>query len=236
MKSLKLYLLCLLAAATLLSAADPLTGFPFQNETLRYNVNWPSGLSLGDATFTAHKADAGGWTFDVAFNIGVPGFPLADKYKSTITADYCSTELTRDITHGSKKVTEKTTFDQKAGRANRQTMFPLGGGKTELEFTGCGRDALAFEYFARKELGQGRVPPAGKVFFGGGYQVTMAYTGAQNITVAEKQTVTDHLNVTVKGPSSNISFEVFYARDAARTPLLVKIPVAIGTISLELVR
>jgi hypothetical protein len=29
---------------------------------------------------------------------------------------------------------------------------------------------------------------------------------------------------------------MFFARDAARTPLLVKIPVAVGTISLELAR
>jgi hypothetical protein len=29
---------------------------------------------------------------------------------------------------------------------------------------------------------------------------------------------------------------MFYARDAARTPLLVKIPVSVGTVTLELVR
>jgi hypothetical protein len=40
----------------------------------------------------------------------------------------------------------------------------------------------------------------------------------------------------VKGPASEFSFEIFYARDAARTPLLIKIPVSIGTVSLEMVR
>jgi hypothetical protein len=34
--------------APLLPAADSPTGFPFQNETLRYSINWPSGLSLGE--------------------------------------------------------------------------------------------------------------------------------------------------------------------------------------------
>ena len=87
-----------------------------------------------------------------------------------------------------------------------------------------------------KELGQGRLPPAGKIFFGGPYQVRMDYTGAQDIPVARKPTVTDHVNVSVKGPASDFKFEIFYARDAARTPLLVKIPVAVGTISLELAR
>jgi hypothetical protein len=225
----------LLFLTSLLPAAD-LSGFPFHDETLRYNVNWPSGLSLGESVFTAHKTDDGGWNFDASFTVGVPGLPIADKYKSTVTGEYCSVELQREISHGARKVTEKTTFDQKGGHATRQTMFPLGGGKTEFDISTCTRDALAFEYFARKELGQGRVPPAGKIYFGPGYQVRMEYTGSQNITISNKPAVTDHLNISVKGPVSNFTFEVFYARDAARTPLLVKIPVAVGTISLELVR
>jgi hypothetical protein len=64
----------------------------------------------------------------------------------------------------------------------------------------------------------------------------MDYTGAQTVPVAGKPTVTDHLNVSIKGPASKITLEMFFARDAARTPLLVKIPVAVGTISLELAR
>jgi len=48
--------------------------------------------------------------------------------------------------------------------------------------------------------------------------------------------VTDHLNVSVKGPASDFSFEIFYARDPQRTPLLIKIPLSIGTVTLELVR
>jgi hypothetical protein len=218
-----------------LPAADQLKGFPFQDETLRYNVNWPSGLSLGEAIFTAHKIESG-WSFEANLNVGIPGFPIADKYKSTVTSEYCSMELNREISRGTKKNTEKTIFDQKAGRATRQTLFPLGGGKTELDFLGCGRDAVAFQYFVRKELGQGRMPPQSKVFFGGPYQVKMEYTGAQNIPSGGQSTVTDHLNISVKGAAANFTFEAFYGRDAARTPLLVKIPVAIGTISLELVR
>ena len=236
MNLLRPLILITLAAAPLLPAAETLTGFPFQNETLRYNVNWPSGLSLGEATLTASKVDAA-WNFALNLSVGVPGFPIGDKYRSNATAtDLCSTELNREIGHGSKKVTEKTTFDQTAGTAKRQTLVPAGGGKSDLSFHGCGRDALAFWYFARRELGQGRVPPVETIFFGSGYTARMEYTGAQTIPVGDKQTVTDHLVAHVKGPASDFSFEIFYARDAARTPLLIKIPVTVGTISLELVR
>jgi hypothetical protein len=42
--------------------------------------------------------------------------------------------------------------------------------------------------------------------------------------------------VSVKGPKSDFTVEVFYARDAARTPLLIRIPQPVGTLSMELVR
>jgi hypothetical protein len=95
---------------------------------------------------------------------------------------------------------------------------------------------LTFFYFARREMGQGSVAPAGRVFFGPGYEVKMVYTGAMDVPVAGKAVVTDHVNVSVKGPASDFTFEMFYARDAARTPLMVKIPVSSGTVTLELVR
>ena len=131
---------------------------------------------------------------------------------------------------------EKTEFDQQYNRARRRTLVPAGGGKSEFDIPDCARDALSFQYFARREMGQGRVPPAGKVFFGSIYEVKMVYTGAIDVPVAGKPVVTDHVNVSVKGPASDFTFEIFYARDAARTPLLVKIPVTAGTVSLELVR
>jgi hypothetical protein len=235
MNSIQRLILIAVLLAPLLPAADGPTGFPFQNETLRYSINWPSGLSLGEATMIAHRSESG-WNFDVEFNAGIPAFPFADKYKASASPDFCSVELRRDISHGSRKVSEKTTFDQKKNQAQRQTVVPAGGGKTEFSIPTCAKDAIAFQYLARRELGQGRVPPAEKVFFGSGYSVKMDYTGAQTITAAEKPTVTDHLNVSVKGPASDFTFEIFYARDAARTPLLIKIPVTVGTISLELVR
>jgi len=42
--------------------------------------------------------------------------------------------------------------------------------------------------------------------------------------------------VTVKGPASETAFEMFFARDAARTPLLVRVPLSMGTFLLELTR
>jgi hypothetical protein len=143
----------------------------------------------------------------------------------------------RDSIHGSKSAKEKTTFDQDKQTARRQTEYPNDGGYSDMTTGPCGRDAISFLYFARKELGQGRVPPPQVVYFGAPYTVQQSYTGAQNITLADKKPeVTDHLVFTVKGPKADFSVEVNYARDAARTPLLIKIPLAVGTLSMELVR
>jgi hypothetical protein len=229
------FLLTLLAALCLVSAANAQTGFPFQNESLHYTINYSSGLSLGDANLTAHK-NANGWDFTVTLDAAAAGFTVKDKYTSSMIAGYCSTELTRDTIHASRTTREKTTFDQEKQTAHRQTELPSDGGYSDLNTGPCGRDAISFLYFVRKELGQGRVPPPQVVYFGSAYTVQQSYTGAQTITAGDKKEVTDHLVFAVKGPRSEFSVEVNYARDAARTPLLVKIPQAVGTLSMEIVR
>ncbi len=231
----------LVITASVLSACGPAwaqNGFPWQNESLHYTMNWQSGLSIGEANLAARKGDSG-WEFDANVNAGVPGFAVADKIHSSATQTLCSTTLDRDFNHGGKKTRERTTFDQKAGTAERTTLFPDGGtvpGKSSFEIPSCGRDALTFLYYARVELGQGRMVAQQKVFFGSAYDVKMEYTGAQDLLIAKKATVTDHMVVTVRGPKSDFHFEVFYARDAARTPLQIKLPLSMGTFTLDLVR
>jgi Protein of unknown function (DUF3108) len=235
MNHIRRFIFTLAAGFCLVGAATAQTGFPFQNESLHYTINYSSGLSLGDANLTAHKTSTG-WDFTVNLDASVAGFHLKDKYTAVLTGGYCSTELKRDIIHGSKTTREKTTFDQEKQTAHRVTEFPSNGGFTDVNTGPCGRDAISFLYFARKELGQGRVAPPQYVYFGSAYLVKQNYTGAQTITLGDKKEVTDHLIFSVKGPKSEFTVEVNYARDAARTPLLIKIPQTAGTLSMELVR
>jgi hypothetical protein len=223
------------AALVVRAPAGAETGFPFQEESLQYSINWPSGLSLGEATFTAHRTETG-WALSAAIDAAVPGFPLKDQYHSTITKELCSLEWERKVQHGAKRTREKTTFDQKAGRARRVTVLPEGGGASEFDIGSCARDALAFLYYVREEMGQGRVAPPQTVYFGSPYSVRIDYTGPQDLSLGQRPVVTDHVVVSVKGPKSDFHFEVFFARDAARTPLCVRVPVSLGTITMELVR
>src|SRR5205814_1079109 len=83
----------------------------------------------------------------------------------------CSPQLDRSFSHGAKKTRELTAFDQQKRKAQRVTTLPQDGGKSDFDIPSCARDALAFVYFARREMGQGRVAPEQTVFFGAGYSV-----------------------------------------------------------------
>jgi hypothetical protein len=64
----------------------------------------------------------------------------------------------------------------------------------------------------------------------------MEYTGAQNIPVGDRTETADRVVVYLKGPAADTHFEIFFARDAARTPLSVRVPFSVGTLSMDLVR
>ncbi len=227
-------LVCCLAApaAEQPTTLPALTGFPFSNETLHYTLTWPSGLSLGEAAMTATRSSTE-WSFDLYVKGAVPGFEVADHYHATATPDLCAITFDRQFTHGSRKSEEHIEFDPHAGVARRATV---GGGKSTVAIPSCARDALTFLYYARRELGQGRVAPREDVLIGSAYQVRLDYKGAQTIKVNDKKAEADRVVATVNGPASAITFEMFFARDAARTPLLISAPLSLGMFSMELAR
>jgi len=221
----------LLACVPAAPAAD-LKGFPFTDETLRYTVNWPSGLSLGDIRLQAQR-NGKAWRFTLSVDAGVPGFAVKDTYTSNATADLCSTSFERDTQHGSKHTRDRETIDAVTKDVTRTTVD---GGESTLNAPACIKDALALLFYARRELGQGKVPPAGQFLFGGLYQMSMQYSGAQKVQVGEQLTDSDKVVCTIKGPASDFQFEAYYARDPARTPLVIRVPLSSGRFSMELVR
>ncbi len=216
----------LLALAAVLVV--PLRGQPGKEE-LRYTINWPSGLSLGEGLMKADRHGTG-WSLLLRLDASLPGVPIEDEYQSSASDAYCSQTFEKKGSHGSRKSSEKLTFAD--GKITRQTLE--GGGKTELPVPGCARDALAFLYFLRSELAKGRIPPAQKIYFGAPYDIRIQYGGRQRITVNEKPAEAERFSATVKGPASTNSFELFFAKDAARTPLLIRAPFSMGTFRMEL--
>ncbi|WP_031497634.1 DUF3108 domain-containing protein [Bryobacter aggregatus] len=205
------------------------------SETLRYNVNWPSGLSLGEATLIADNLDASaaGRRFELRLDASVPGFAVADEIISQAKPDYCSILLEKKLKHGSRKNNEKLEFKPDESIVERTTDK---GGKSQMNIGNCGRDALAMVYFLRSELQQGRVPSAQTVFFGSAYQLTFKYLGATSVTIGSVAEQADKMQISIQGPASKNSLEIFFGRDPMRTPLLFRVPLVLGSFAMELQR
>lgn len=222
-----------------LAAPGPaVSGINFHEETLHYNINWPSGLSLGEAVTKAVKVKSGGpegdrWKLEFQLDAAIPGFQVLDRLNSLASEGFCSVEYEKDSTHGKKVVKEKTTVDATTGVATRQTV---NGGKSEIPVGACVHDGLSFLFFIRNELAQGRIPPAQTILFGAPYQIRLEYGGAKTVPIGGVATEADRLVASLKGPASESTFELYFARDAVRTPLLVRVPLAMGWFSMELAR
>ncbi len=225
-----------LFSALALCATPPVAESTHPNETLHYSVNWPTGVSLGEATLSAsssREASAGErmhFTFDL--DAGVPGFAVSDRFRSAASGNFCSAEFQKTISQGSKKVDDKETFDLNTGTVTRGS----GDGQSEISSNPCGKDALALLYFVRQELSQGRMPSHETFFFGAPYEIRLDSVGTESVKIGGSPVQTDHVKASVSGPSSSINFDLFFLQDHARTLALVRVPLALGTFSMELTK
>jgi hypothetical protein len=208
---------------------------PLGAETLHYSLKWPSGLNLGQASLVSVTPGNGKpRRLEATFTANIPGFILKDRYSASATEALCSLTLTKELEHGSKKIKETEMFDQAAGTVKRETVV-AGGGSTTLSVQGCAKDALTFLEFVRHELAQGKIAPAQQVLFGSPYQVRLESLGTQSIRLGEVRLDADHMRVSLKGPASDYTFEVFFAKDASRTPVFARLPLPLGAFTVELI-
>jgi hypothetical protein len=163
----------------------------------------------------------------------VPGFPVLENHHSVADGEFCSIEFTKQYTHGKHKADETMGFDQAARKATRETK---NGGKSEISTPACAKDALAYIGYVRRELAAGRLPPRQQVYYGAGYDLKIDFQGTASLKLGEAEVNADRVSVAMKGPATEMSFEVYFAKDAARTPVLVRVPLQLATFSMELVR
>lgn len=228
---MKTGLLLLLSAAALCPAGEPAKAIAA--ETLRYQLNWPSGLTLGEATLsTAPDGNGAAYTFHI--EASVPGFPLVEHVSAKASSEACSTELRKEAARGPRKSEETTTFDQAKLTAVRTTA--KGGGRTEYSISPCAKDALTYLMHIRKELAGGRLPAAQKVYYGAPYQLRVDYKGTERLQHGGETVDADRMSAHIKGPASEITVEMLFAKDRQRTPLQIRVPLSMGSFRLELVR
>jgi hypothetical protein len=226
----------LMAAAVAAEKKPASLSAPPVDEELNYSINWPTGLSLGEArlrTLRVKTEASERWETEFTLDASIPGFAILEKSRSSSDPEFCSAEMEKSYTHGKRKAEEKTTFDQHAKTATRETK---GGGKSDVSLQNCAKDALAYLDYVRHELSQGHLPPQQTVYFGAPYRISLQFGGTQQLKIGDSKVEADRLLATLKGEKTDISFELFFSKDAARTPLLVKVPLQLATFSMELIR
>ncbi len=211
---------------------------PWGNEeTLYYEVNWPSGLSLGEASMTA-GIEAGATDaearrrFELTIHASIPGFLVDDTIRASASGGLCSLELEKDLTHGAEHLREKTTFDHASGTATRASLD--GPGVSEIATGECPKDALTFLYDLRSQLARGRIPSAQTVYFGAGYEVSIEHVGRETVDLGGEAVEGDRLRATVVGPGSRHEIEMLIARDASRRPIWFRVSLELGEFSMQL--
>jgi hypothetical protein len=227
MKYIRLLSLTLLASAS--------------GETLHYSINWPSGLSLGEASLRSDRTTGGtgsapGWEFELNVDAGVPGFAIRDQYSSTANPDFCSLQLDKKTSRGARTGEERVIFDPAKDTATRETVRGDGiAGTSQLSVPACARDALTLLQFVRRELAQGRLPSPQPAILGSAYQVRLEYLGTTPVRLGGQEIDADRFRTSIKGPASDLTLEVFFRRDAARTPVMIKIPSSLAIFTVELI-
>jgi len=223
----------LLVSTTLLASASA--------ETLHYSINWPSGLSLGEASLRSDRTaegtgSAAGWDFELNLDASVPGFAIRDQYKSTANPDFCSWQLDKKTAHGARISEERVIFDPNENTATRETVRGTEIAATsQISVPLCARDALTLLQFVRRELAQGRLPSQQPAILGAVYQVRLEYLGTTAIRLGGQQLDADRFRSSIKGPASDLTLEMFFMRDAVRTPVMMKIPLPLATFTVELI-
>ena len=218
-------LLCLLAAAHSSRAAV----IP-DREYLAYDVTRTSGLSLGETTFRA-EATAEGWAFEMTLQVSLPTLEIQEEYRAKADVSLCSMEFSKNASRSEQKTQERVEFDPQAREAVGNTVQ---GRESKLPLSSCARDGLTFLYFLREQLAAGRIPPPDSIYFGTQYQIGVKYLETGDIEVDGELRPSDRIQVDLSGPKSQLDFEIFFGKDEARTPLLIRIPLETGAFWLRL--
>ena len=133
-----------------------------------------------------------------------------------------------------RSVDDKETFDPNTGTVTRGSGAGQARDRAPMP---AAKMPWTFLYFVRQELSQGRLPPRQTVFFGAPYEIRLDLAGTESVKIG-KCTGGCRSSESVRGtgPSSNINFEMFFLQDTARTLALVRVPLALGTFSMELAK
>lgn len=202
---------------------------PFQHgETLRYRLQWPSGINLGEATFRVSPAGKE-LHLELIVEATLPQYTLRDSFSAVATLeDLCSVQFHQKIAEGERRWEESIEFDP----STRQATRTRGKETTTFAVPECPRDPLTFLYYFRRQLAAGLRVASGAVQLGSSVAVHMEPGDRE--TAAGQTKPVDRYVVTYTGPKSSKTFQLWLSTDAARAPVRIRVPFPLAEFTAEL--
>ena len=213
----------------------PRRAFRFTDESLRYNVNWPSGAEPGRSHL--HRAPLRrGLGSGCDRESRRPGFALADKFHSAVDRGALLHRIRARPEPRRPSEPTRRPISISSRQAHRAPRCFRPAAARAISESRPAPATRGVPLLRARRVGPGPRARSAAGVFRAGLFGTLDYTGPQAIAWAGSPDVTDRIHVTVKGPKADFVFDIFFARDAARTPLRIRVPLAPGVFSLELVR
>lgn len=200
------------------------------DERLVYKLLWPSGVSMGEATFQASVTEAEA-RFELSVEADLPHRRLSYSFSSVATPEgLCSLQFHERAKEGARSWEQSIEFDQQ----NRQALTTRDGQTSIATVPECARDPLAFFYYFRRELASGSAPRVGAFHLGSNFDLKIETAGRETIPVRGKDQSAEKYVVSYSGPAGAKSFEILFGADPARQPVLIRAPFPLAIFSARL--
>ena len=223
----------LLACPAVLMAQSASSSWPVlaAGEKLEYNLRWPSGITLGEATLKA--THTGNQMFlEATVDADIPQYHALYTFSSVTDEQFCSQQFRMVLHEGKRIVNDTFEFDQN----NHQVHRVRNGRSTtaSLSDTDCARDPLALIYYFRQQLALGKLPPgaSGVLYLGEAYTVHYD-AAAPGPASGSKAPQGELFNIRVDAPNAP-NLEVSIRNDPQRVPISLRIAFSLGTLSADL--
>jgi hypothetical protein len=200
-----------------------------EGEKLVFEIFWPSGVSMGEATLEAKSIKDNLYFWAVA-EVGLPQGRILYKYSSIASSDLCSREYRQSVERPGKFWEEITKFDADAGKAT----VSRDGRSREVTAAKCSRDPLALLYYYRAQAGVGKSASSETLFLGAPLSLKIEAKGKEQIKIKQTQRRGDHYIIMYPSASGDRSLELWLSDSPAQTPIAVRLPLPLATFSAEL--
>ena len=228
------WLRVLLPLLILFPAASEAQKYPWpEGELLTFDIYWPSGVALGEATLTA-KSVKDVLFFAASVEVALPQGRILYKFSSSADAALCSREFRQSVQRSGKFWEEISKFDALSSKV----QVSRDGHTREFSAGKCERDPLTYLYYLRTRAVAGPRPASDTLLLTGPLKLQLSAHTGENVKINRTERHGDryviHYPPSARSGVSAGPFELWLDGTIKQTPIAVRLPLPLATFSAEL--